>query len=447
MRKKILVVELSEAIRNITENILHQNGYDVITAVTAEKAKELIITSEPNMVIVGADIKDAQGIFLYEILNENETTSSIPLLLIADPDGRSLPYPDEVVLPRPFDPSDFLQRVRLFAGSSDEPKKEEKISTVDPFSVSAVDDEFLDAALGLDNLQVEESEEMDTTTTIHRSRKPSESEKPQEFGIAQPTAKEKKSGESQRVESLMIREDGRHERTEAKQKKPEMSASSKIEIPDDPYGLTGNEAVDPHPEKPADKKGLHDYEWFIDEMQKEAADIRFDAPVSGEDHKLDKEATGASLDPIKSNAPQAPQTSAPAPGEENREETEISHGNVDEFIAEFKKEMEYLNNLEKPDNKPSSNVPAPIPEPLPAPNTAEPDFSIPKGASESAILDKAAASDAKSPLSEDEMDRLAEKLVDELADHLAKRLLEKLDRKELHDAVKDVLPRLVSKSR
>jgi len=152
MRKKILVAEKSDAIRSIAESILHQNGYDVITASTVEKAKELIITSQPNMVIVGADMRDAEEIYLYDSLDENKNTSSIPILLIADPEGRSLPYPDEVILPRPFDPKDFLDRVKLFVGGGVEEPSEEKVQTVEPLSMEAVDDEFLDAALGIDRL-------------------------------------------------------------------------------------------------------------------------------------------------------------------------------------------------------------------------------------------------------------------------------------------------------
>ena len=99
MRKKVLLAEQSDAIRTIAESLLHQNGYDVINASDADKAKSLIITSQPNLLIVGADLKDSQGTYLYDALSENEATAGIPILFIADPDGRQIPYPDEVILP------------------------------------------------------------------------------------------------------------------------------------------------------------------------------------------------------------------------------------------------------------------------------------------------------------------------------------------------------------
>ena len=127
MPKKILLAEKSDAIRAIAESLLHQNGYDVISASSTEKAKELIITSQPNMLIVGADLKDPADKYLYDSIEENPATSSIPLLLIADPEGRSLPYPDEVILTRPFDPREFIEKVRLFVGSGIEKPAVEQI--------------------------------------------------------------------------------------------------------------------------------------------------------------------------------------------------------------------------------------------------------------------------------------------------------------------------------
>jgi DNA-binding response OmpR family regulator len=164
MRKKIMVAEQSDAIRSIAESILHQNGYDVITASTVGKAKEFIIAASPNMIIIGADMKDDNGKYLYDLLEESEQTSSIPLLLIADPDGRSISYPDEVILPRPFDQKDFLERVQLFVGGG-AISESGQVSETKPSASMAVDDELLDAALGLDNIEVEDSEVLDKTST------------------------------------------------------------------------------------------------------------------------------------------------------------------------------------------------------------------------------------------------------------------------------------------
>ena len=170
MRRKILIAEKSDAIRNITESLLHQHGYDVISTASADKAKELLITSDPDMVIVDSGLKDNNGSYLFDLLEESEQTASIPLLIIADADGPSLSYPQEIILPRPFETDDLIEKVKIFIGSGGEQEKpEEKIAEVDPFSADDVDDDFLDAALGIDSIDVESSEVMNKTTISDRT--------------------------------------------------------------------------------------------------------------------------------------------------------------------------------------------------------------------------------------------------------------------------------------
>jgi hypothetical protein len=273
MRKKILIAEQSDAIRSIAETILHQNGYDVIAASKIEKAKELIIASKPNMVIIGADLKDANGSYLYDTLDENELTSSIPILIIADPEGRSLPYPEEVILPRPFNPSDFLERVKLFVGGGLDTADSGKVKTDDSFSVDSVDDEFLDSALGVDNIEVEDSEVLDKTGVIQLKKLKEKTKKKDVFDIHQPEYDEQaKSDKADTVESLMIRDDETKMKQKPGQKKRSFSTTSKIEIVSDQYGM--DESVEPQEVNgQIDNKNAdagHDYDWFIDEMKKES---------------------------------------------------------------------------------------------------------------------------------------------------------------------------------
>jgi len=135
MHKKILVVEQSDAIRSIAETLLHQQGYDVLSASTADKAKELILSGEPNMLIIGADIKGSDGRFLYDSISDLKQASALPLLLIEDPEKADLPYPPEIVLPRPFDPDAFIDRVKLFIGEGS-PSVSETVVESDPFGSS-----------------------------------------------------------------------------------------------------------------------------------------------------------------------------------------------------------------------------------------------------------------------------------------------------------------------
>ncbi len=439
MRKKILIAEKSEAIRSIAESLLHQHGYDVISAGTIERAKQLIISSEPSMIIVGADLKDSQEIHLYEIIAENEATSKIPMLLIADPDGRQIPFPPEIILPRPFETEEFMEKVRLFVGGT-EPQKP-KTDEVDPFNVASVDDEFLDAALGLDHLQVEDSEVVGETTTGMSARGHSR-ESEDDFGIARKEA-EHSEDDSSRVESLMIREDGFTEDSrESKQKIPEnLSASSKLEIPNDPYGMkkkqTGKIEQVGHKGSPG-STGPHDYDWFINEMQKDVSDIKFapeaKTPKISDEDTLHKEDTGAGLEPIKQvQGKQKDPGHTPTP---EGEDAEINAGGVDEFISEFRKEMENLNELDKKKKAQAGLQKARTASEKTTASKSEEEKSHPKEAWED-----------QSQLSKEELRQLTDKLIDSVSEKLAAQLLQKLDKDELFRALQQALPDVIAKSR
>ncbi|PKK83515.1 MAG: hypothetical protein CVT49_08325 [candidate division Zixibacteria bacterium HGW-Zixibacteria-1] len=417
MRKKILVAEKSDAIRSIAESILHQNGYDVITASTVEKAKELIITSQPNMVIVGADMRDAQEAYLYDTLEESENTSSIPILLIADPEGRSLPYPDEVILPRPFDPKDFLERVRLFVGGGIEEQPEEKIEAVEPLSMEAVDDEFLDAALGIDRIEVEESEIMDKTSLNMKPDLKLKAPQKDIFEIHRPEEEKEKNGmnDSDRVESLMIRDEPTKKEPVEENLESDFSSSSKLEIASDQYGLMEPDQL--RPDKTEQVDSDHDYRWFIKEMQKETtAPAKYDDdPQSGEDSELITRSTRDSVEPINIPSSKSHDSSL----EEFESEPSISPGGVDEFISEFKKEVQNISSgvPEDPSGQPEETTVAVAEEMQPA---SEREFN------------------------QAEIHHFVNNLVDVLSEKLAKKIIEKIDKEELYRIIKEDMAGILS---
>lgn len=330
MRKKILIAEKSDTIRNIAESLLHQHGYDVISSATADKAKELIITSEPNMVIIDSGLKDQNGGFLYDLLDESEQTASIPLLIITDADGPELSYPPEVILFRPFDTDDLIEKVKLFIGPGTELKPKETIKEVDPFSVGNVDDDFLDAALGIDGLEVESSEIMDKTTITEQAKSEGKEQDTSDFGIARKSDNDIIDDDSGKVESLLIREDGSHQKVPEKEELPDLSASSKIIIPTDQFGIADSKTPATPEMAENEKSGDHDYNWFIDEMKKDTRDIKFDKSATGS-QKIQTTDPADGLNPIMLSKEK-----------DMPEKPEIKAGGVDQFISEFKQEMKQL---------------------------------------------------------------------------------------------------------
>jgi CheY-like chemotaxis protein len=408
MRKKILIAEKSDAIRGIAESILHQYGYDVLTASTTEKAKELIITSEPNMVIIGADLKDADGKYLYDLLEGNERTATIPLLLIADPDGDSPAYPEEVILPRPFNHKDFIEKVRLFVGGGNQASGEEKIDEVESFPADSVDEEFLDEALGLDRIEVEDSEVMNKTWT-GKTRAKDRGKGKDAYDLHQPDEEDKVKADT--VESLMIREDKTEADSGSKPPKKESSASSKIEIADDQYGLMSPQ-VDAGPGlKGADPS--HDYSWFIDEMQKESVGPQSRPKKEHSDEEIQGRHGGEAIEPVHLEK------------EKTAEKPEIMPGGVDEFISDFKKQIEQIRSE-------TGKVPV---------------QNVEKTAAATEEEKPGRVAQVTPAFDEAEIRHFCNNLVDILAEKLAKKIVDKIDKNELYVIVQRDLKRIISEQK
>jgi len=448
MRKKVLLAEQSDAIRTIAESLLRQNGYDVIDAVNADKAKALIITSQPNLMIIGADMKDSQGIYLYDALSENDATAGIPILFIADPDGRQIPYPDEVILPRPFDPAEFIERVVLFVGQSGAQPEPEKVSEADPFTDGSVDDEILDAALGMDQIEVEDSEEMNSTQMTGKLRIPVEPVKDGPYVNG--------DSDTTKVESLMIRDDDPQVKKKAQDKVIE-EPLPKLEIAEDQYGLI--EAEKPESELPDEGKPAepdHDYDWFVNEMQKDVAKAVGGAPVEKPgDKQIDKTGNSEYLEQVTPSQKSPEPAPAPKPAE-------IKPGGVDEFISEFKKEVAEIAKVTdeskaQPDAAVSeqelkSEFESEI-DSITDEQTVEdgPKQREPMPAAKAATIAESDPTESPAPLSvpdegidPEEISHFCNYLAELLAEKLAKKLADRIDRDELLAMAREELPKLVS---
>lgn len=316
MRRRILVCEQADAVRSVAETVLRQNGFEVISVADVSRAREVLDFSRPDLIIAGADLKSNDQTFFYEALQQDNNTSSIPLLVIAPMGGGDVGLPPEVVIPRPFDPKDFISRVNVFVGKGESPGPTSQQPAATP--LGTLDDDFLDAALGIDSLDVTDSEVMDTTTGARIQ--PSSTS-----GI-------KRNADSGRVESLMIRdEDAEIQHSEKKKQTEQPSESGKLDImsDSDQYGLHNLEAGEG-----ADSDKEHDYDWFIESMREEVGAKPSEAKkpeVTPDDQELQFTATSASVDPVTPGPSKSPSQKGAA-------------GGVEKFIDEFKKEIAQLQD-------------------------------------------------------------------------------------------------------
>lgn len=319
MHRKILLVEQSDAMRTVAETVLRQNGYEVIAVSAANKAREVLQLARPDLLLVSADVTAPDGSPYYERLRQDPGSSSIPMLLFAPTHQTQVDFPDEVVIPRPFDPRELVNKVSVFIGSgSSDPS--------DPSGHDA-DNGLLDQALGLDELHVTDSEVLNRSSSIKAQRIDATKEKMIGLdGAEEPRAE---PSDTSKVEAIRIGEgDSKIIRESDRRPQKPTGGSGRLEILSDQYGLADPHSLAKH--KPGDS---HDYDWFVQAIKSDA-----DAtPHSGagahpvDPGKLSIQETASVIDP-RTAGPAV----AAAPG-------------VDKFIDEFKKEIEQIRDVDTSD--------------------------------------------------------------------------------------------------
>ncbi|UCD64142.1 MAG: hypothetical protein JSW34_01530 [Candidatus Zixiibacteriota bacterium] len=336
MRKRVLLAEASDTVRGVAESVLRQNGFEVIPVVSGEKALEVIQFSRPDIIIAGSDLTGKARKPLHEHIKEDPKVSSVPMIILTDSPEGELSAPVEATLTRPFEPADLIDTVN---GVIAKPVESQPAAADNPLGEAALEDDFLDAALGLDHIHVTDSEVMDRTQAGTASAK-SESHA-EASGSDDLRPQGEATTDSRKVESLIIREDDTDIRPHGSRggRDKSMSSSGKIEILDDQFGLSDDDGLPVD-----DEDSAHDYQWFINEMQKDvnfpptppATSSPADEPASSD---LSFSEPSSMVDPVTpppkaSSAPPAGKSGEPAAGQ---------------FINEFRREMEKMRS-DEPDS-------------------------------------------------------------------------------------------------
>ncbi len=340
MRKKVLVAEQSDATRSVAETILRQNGFDVIAVADPESALEAADQVGPDLMIVGHELVYGENP-VYNLLNDHPKTAEKPLLIFADAGKIPTGMSGEMVIPRPFDPREFLDKVLIFTGRKTAVRAETQQSADSGEST-------FDNAIGSDtgSLEITDSEIMNQTTQIRR-RKQKEAQQEQEAQQASlnSPSKPRDLGETGRVDFINIEDDQTNISRSNKNKdpQPEASSSDDLNILDeqDQYDLS---STTPASLDDSDAGGDHDYHWFINEMQKEVGAQQPDdetptgdpaPPHNPNDNELTFTDPSSAIEPFN---PADHRATNPKLGEQAKEKGK--EGSVEKFIDEFRREVE-----------------------------------------------------------------------------------------------------------
>ncbi len=393
MRKRILIAEAGDTVRQAAETVLRQHGFEVISVPSAEKAREVLNFARPDLLLVGGSLQTADQRLFYDRLHHDPKTSSLPMLVLEPSDKKSLDWPGELVVHQPIDPKELIDKVTTFvahsAARSQPVRKEES-----PIGGTDVSDAFLDEALGLDKLDVTKSEMFDGTTKIRKGPKVTK-----DATIGYEHSVEEDLSDSSRVESLVIRDDKGeiHHHPAGPQPPVNTNSTGSLEIMKDQYGLTDPAAFKQSQAQQQDAD--HDYNWFVNAMREENTQGGKPKPAS-DSSRIAVTKTSALVDPV-----------TPGPG--GAAAAKRTEG-VEKFIDEFKKEIEQLRSN---DVEPLSSV-------LPPGTTAPSEKQLPWEEK----LEK---------LSGEEIDLFTREFAHELGDRIAERIIAKIDSDKLLQMLKD----------
>jgi two-component system, LytTR family, response regulator len=117
--EKILIVEDEQGIRDTLQDILELAGYKVLIACNGKIGYDIIVESEPDLVLCDVNMPELGGFELLEAVNQRFKDEVIPpfLFLTAKVEAESLRYgmslgADDYIF-KPFSASDILKTVRL----------------------------------------------------------------------------------------------------------------------------------------------------------------------------------------------------------------------------------------------------------------------------------------------------------------------------------------------
>ncbi len=392
MRKKVLLAEQSDATRSVAETILRQNGFEVVSVADGERAADVLAHGRPDLIIVGVELS-VGGHPLFEYVKTDKRNSSAPLLVFNDAGAENPAMPAEHIIPRPFDPRDFLDRVNSAAAAV----------PANADGGMSLDDEFLDAALETETggINITDSEVLDKTTKMSSAARASKAHAGHSEGYGLGQSNNEELGETGRVESIVLN-DSQTDVRRAKTNKTDDSSGSAdsggLDILENQYDLQANEA-----ELAGDRE--HDYHWFVNEMQQETV-----TPANDKKPKVsDTDASpsdalvftdsASTLEPFK-----IPADTPSTPGGAK------DGGGVEKFIDEFKKEIEKFHA----DEPESVTLREESPEPV-----SDTDWE-----------------ETIENITPEKVELFTQRLASDLAERIAERLVSKLDSDKLLHLIK-----------
>ena len=112
---KILLVEDEQNILNLVETVLESNGYAFLSAQTCEMGRVMVLSHNPDLIILDLGLPDADGLELIRFVRQNSATPII-ILSARSAEGDKVEALDlgaNDYITKPFGTAELLARVRV----------------------------------------------------------------------------------------------------------------------------------------------------------------------------------------------------------------------------------------------------------------------------------------------------------------------------------------------
>lgn len=119
MKKKILIIDDSKDILELTTNLLNSRGYSVTGLSDGRLALSTIETNRPDLIVLDMLLPDKNGSEICHEIKSNEATKHIPVIIstghtnMGEYDDRELLKPDSILI-KPFELDELIKTIDHF---------------------------------------------------------------------------------------------------------------------------------------------------------------------------------------------------------------------------------------------------------------------------------------------------------------------------------------------
>jgi two-component system phosphate regulon response regulator PhoB len=114
---KLLVIDDEPAIREMVRFTLSRSGFDCVEAEDAATAKQLILSEDPDLLLLDVMMPGQSGLDLARELRSKESTKELPIIMLtarcSDQDKiRGLDVGADDYITKPFSPGELVARIK-----------------------------------------------------------------------------------------------------------------------------------------------------------------------------------------------------------------------------------------------------------------------------------------------------------------------------------------------